>query len=171
MDKGNCFFSATTLNKIAPVLDTSYHNACTGFEVIMATTEVSVYKILNYFIKKGMKESWYKIIDPQLVDSYITLTNSDYGNKKQIDELFEEVLPDVQDIWIVIPNITCRWTRRTALLFINKLKTKGCAGLLFYSSGKDNLGSVLIKQTNWSVKQLPIQQILHDTPKLVDDGF
>lgn len=171
MDKGNYFFSATTLKKIAPALDTSYHNACTGFEVIMATTEISVYKILNYFIKKGMKESWYKIIDPQLVDSYITLTNSDYGNKKQIDELFEEVLPDVQDIWIVIPNVTCRWTRRTALLFLNKLKIKGCAGLLFYSSGKDNLGSVLIKQTNWPVTQLPVQQILHDAPKLVDDGF
>lgn len=164
----NIFFSDNTDTK---PIDDAYFQSMRDFQVILASSQASLYKICNHF-NANHKLTRYDIVmlDGQQVEYPLDINAKKNYNVMQMKELSSTIFSDVYSKWVVIKDMRGDWTPGLAYMLYTTLKTKGAIGLIFNASGVNNLGRVMVMQTDINVTQFPMK-IYNDDRGIVDDGF
>lgn len=167
--KYDAWFNPTT---DCSIIDECYKKALTKFSIIFASKEISVYKILNHFHEEfNLTDSNIKTVDGLALESYFDINYKHAYNMNQMQHLLSEgILQDITNKWLVIPNMTQPWNSKLAFFFYNEIKSSGCLGIIFNSTGPNNLGQILVEQTVLKVVQFP-DQIYNQTNYIEDDGY
>lgn len=168
----NAHFKKKTIEEKGHILDECYKRALRKFQLIWASSSISVYKICHYFSSKfGLKESDIKTIDALAIESYFDIYSNPKYNQIQLDKMTKDgVLKDIENKWVVIPNMSAKWTPRLAYLFYNELRRLGAIGFIFHSDGDASLGKVLVEKTLIRVTQFP-EELYKESKELEDDGY
>lgn len=152
-------------------LDKQYKKALVHMPIILSSSELSVYKICHHFHNRfNLSGSDIKTVDGLAIESYFDVFANHKYNIIQMEKLFRDgVLKDVYGKWLVIPNMSSRWSPKLAYLFYNELRNAGVIGLIFFSDGPDNFGKVLVERTRLNVFQFP-DVLYEEKSVLPDDG-
>lgn len=153
-------------------LDKRYEKALTKFQIILASSEISVYKIChNFHDKFNMNKNNIKTLAGLSIESYFDAKANHKYNMMRMDELVKNgILKDVSGKWVVIPKMQEMWTPRLAYLFYNELRNAEALGIIFYSEGCNNLGETLVRDTVLDVFQFPEKKYVNKR-KLEDDNY
>ena len=153
-------------------LDECYLNALTKFTIIFANKEVTVYKILNHYYEKfGLTSSNIKTVDGLALESYFDTNYKHAYNIRQLQRLLVDgVLSDIENKWLILPNMNQEWNAKLAFYFYNEIKSAGALGIIFNSNGKNNFGQVLVEQTVLNIVQFP-EEIYMSSSYLEDDNL
>lgn len=150
------------LNKLA-------EGALRKFTIILASSEQCVYKILNYFHDElKINDRMIKTLDGLAIESYFDPNANHKYNQIQMKKLLEEgIMNDIAGRWLVIPNMNSEWNAKLAFYFYNEVKSAGALGIIFYSSGRNNFGKILLENTTLKITQYPTR--IYNEKKVLED--
>ena len=140
------------------ILDKILEEARENFVIISSETEACVYKIGRYFIEKGIENERITFQDGDMFGPYIDVkAKYDSEIRDLCDSLISIIGPSAKRKWLIIPSLDCKWSKKFAIYFINRLKQIGVYGLLFYSnpSYADTLAQILCEETYEKIYQFP----------------
>lgn len=151
----NAWFNSKT---DCSLLDKKFNQCMSKFPIILASSEISVYKICHHFYSQfNLQIKDIKTIDGLAIESYFDPYANHKYNIIQMNTVFNEgVLSDICGKWLVIPNMKSQWTPRLAYLFYNELRNAGALGLIFYSEGSNTFGKILVEETLLDILQFPV---------------
>lgn len=140
------------------VLDNIIEKAKENFVIISSETEGCVYKIGRYFIEKGIENSSITFQDGDIFSSYIDVnTKYDSEIRNLCNSLVSIIEHSARKKWLIVPSLDCKWSKKFAIYFINKLKEIEVYGFLFYSNPNypDTLAQILCEETYEEIYQFP----------------
>lgn len=127
--------------------------------IISSETEACVYKIGRFLVENNVSNQYICFQDGEVFESYIDVNYKyDYSFRELIDELINALKKDqITKKWLIIPELNCKWDKKMALYFINKLKLLDVYGVVFYSNKDypDTLAQIICEDSYTSIHQFP----------------
>ena len=143
--------------------------------IISSETEASVYKIGRFLIENGVHNEYISFQDGEVFESYIDVEYKyDSTFRELIDELVQVLKKEkIQKKWLIIPELNCKWDKKIALYFLNKLKLMDVYGVIFYSNKDypDNLAQIICEDSYTEIHQFPNQVYSNKRKKSIGDDY